>query len=116
MPPDQYTAEVIVGVEANRAEIDAVISRLAKGWTIERMPAMDRLLMEIALFELGHRDDVPTAVVLNEAAELANTLLDRRLGTVRERRAGRSGRGAPLTAPPARGHRGVDGGTVDHDR
>ncbi len=37
------------------------------------MPAMDRLLMEIALFELGHRDDVPTAVVLNEATELANT-------------------------------------------
>jgi N utilization substance protein B len=73
LPPDQYTADVIEGVEANRAEIDGVISRLAKGWTIERMPAMDRLLMEIALFELGHRDDVPTAVVLNEATELANT-------------------------------------------
>ena len=64
---------MIVGVEANRAEIDAIIARLAKGWTIERMPAMDRLVMEIALYELGHRDDVPTAVVLNEAAELANT-------------------------------------------
>ncbi len=73
MPPDEYTAEVIVGVEAHRVEIDEVISRLAKGWTIERMPAMDRLLMEIALFELSHRDDVPTAVVLNEATELANT-------------------------------------------
>jgi N utilization substance protein B len=73
MPPDPYTAEVAEGVAEHRGEIDATISRLAEGWTLERMPAMDRLLMEIGLFELAHRDDVPTAVVLNEATELANT-------------------------------------------
>jgi len=72
LPPDDYTDEVIRGVEAHRPELDEVISRLAVGWTIERMPTMDRLVLEIGVYELAHRPDVPTAVVLNEAVELAN--------------------------------------------
>jgi N utilization substance protein B len=73
LDPDPYTVDVVLGVEAHRTELDATIARLARGWTLERMPAMDVLVMEVALYELGHRDDVPTAVVLNEATELANT-------------------------------------------
>jgi N utilization substance protein B len=73
LEPDPFTRDVIEGVEANRADLDRWIGRLAQGWTIERMPTMDRLVMEIGIYELGHRDDVPTAVVLNEATELANT-------------------------------------------
>ncbi len=73
LEPDPFTRDVIEGVEANRTDLDSRIGRLAKGWTIERMPTMDRLVMEIGIYELGHRDDVPTAVVLNEATELANT-------------------------------------------
>jgi N utilization substance protein B len=73
LPPDPFTAEVISGVETHRTELDGIIGRLAEGWSLERMPTMDRLVMEIGLYELAHRDDVPTAVVLNEATELANT-------------------------------------------
>lgn len=72
LPPDDYTVEVLVGVEADRRELDATIGRLAKGWTLERMPTMDRLLLEIGIYELQSRPDVPVAVVLNEAVELAN--------------------------------------------
>jgi N utilization substance protein B len=69
---DEYTAAVLRGVESRRDELDATIGRLARGWTLERMPAMDRLVLEIGLYELSERDDVPTAVILNEAVELAN--------------------------------------------
>ena len=72
LPADEYTDEVIRGVEAHRHELDDVISRLAEGWTIDRMPTMDRIVLEIGVYELAHRPDVPTAVVLNEAVELAN--------------------------------------------
>lgn len=73
LPPDDYTAEVCAGVERERNEIDAVIGSHATGWTVQRMATMDRLVLEIATYELRHREDVPTAVVLNEAVELANS-------------------------------------------
>jgi N utilization substance protein B len=72
LPPDDYTDAVLRGVEADRGELDERIGRLAEGWTIERMPTMDRLVLELGLYELTRRDDIPTAVVLNEAVELAN--------------------------------------------
>jgi N utilization substance protein B len=67
---DPYTAEVISGVEAERPELDSMIGAHATGWTIERM---DRLVLEIATHELLRRPEIPTAVILNEAVELANT-------------------------------------------
>ena len=69
---DDYPQAVLRGDEAARDGIDATILRLARGWTLERMPTMDRLILEIGIFELESRPDVPTAVVLNEAVELAN--------------------------------------------
>jgi N utilization substance protein B len=72
LPADDYTQELLRGVETRREELDATIGRLAHGWTLERMPTMDRLVLEIALYELTEQPDVPTAVVLNEAVELAN--------------------------------------------
>jgi N utilization substance protein B len=72
LPPDDYTDAVLRGVEADRAELDERIGRLAEGWTIDRMPTMDRLVLELGLYELANRSDIPTAVVLNEAVELAN--------------------------------------------
>jgi len=69
--PDPYAVEVVRGVEANRAEIDEIIGRLARGWTIDRMPSLDLEVLRVACFELGHRPDVPTGVVLSEAVELA---------------------------------------------
>jgi transcription antitermination factor NusB len=55
------------------AEVDGLIRQFAKGWTLERMPVIDRTLLRMAVFELLHRDDVPTGVVISEAVELAKS-------------------------------------------
>lgn len=69
--PDAYAADLVRGVEEHRAELDALVGRLARGWTLERMAALDLVVLEVACFELAHRPDVPTAVVLSEATDLA---------------------------------------------
>jgi N utilization substance protein B len=69
-----YTADLVRGVAANVAEIDATISAHAHGWTLDRMPAVDRNLLRIAVFELTYGDPVPPAVVINEAVTLATEL------------------------------------------
>ena len=69
--PDDYTIDLVRGVEANRVEIDDLIGRLARGWTIERMPALDLEVLRVACYELAHRPDVPRGVILSEAVELA---------------------------------------------
>jgi len=72
LPPDDYTTEVLTGIAEHRVDLDARLAARAEGWTLERMPTMDRLILEIGAYELAHRGDVPTAVILNEAIELAN--------------------------------------------
>lgn len=69
---DQRARDLAEGVDQHRAEIDELIAAHARGWTLKRMPAIDRTVLRIATFELGHRPDVPVAVVLDEAVELAN--------------------------------------------
>ncbi len=71
--PDAYTDALVRGVDEHREAIDALITCFAKGWSIERMPALDRAVLRVAIYELGHQPQVPTAVVLNEAVELSNT-------------------------------------------
>ncbi len=71
LAPEAFAADLVSGVGAHREEVDGLIRRFAKGWTIERMPAIDRTLLRIATFELAHRDDVPTGAVISEAVELA---------------------------------------------
>jgi N utilization substance protein B len=51
--------------------LDELIQRYAKNWDLERMPALDRAILRLATYELGHRPDVPRNVVINEAVELA---------------------------------------------
>ena len=70
--PPNYTAALLEGIGAHRAEIDELITRFARDWRLDRMPALDRCLLRIAVFELGHRADVPTGVVLAEAVDLAS--------------------------------------------
>lgn len=65
------TALLVDGVESNRESIDAMIVANARGWSLERMPALDRAILRMGLFELTGRTDVPTAVVIDEAVELA---------------------------------------------
>lgn len=68
---DELTALLVRGVEQHQQQIDEAISAYAKGWTLARMPTIDRTVLRIAGFELLGRHDVPVAVVLNEAVELA---------------------------------------------
>lgn len=69
--PDALTTEIVEGVEDHRARLDDAIARHARGWTLARMPLLDLTIMRIAGFELLGRPEVPVAVVLDEAVELA---------------------------------------------
>ena len=67
----EYTRSLVEGVQEHHADIDQLITSYADRWAIERMPMVDRNLLRIALFELFWGDDVPVAVAINEAVELA---------------------------------------------
>jgi N utilization substance protein B len=73
-PIPEYAVELVEGVTAHRAELDALISTSSQDWTIERMPPVDRNLLRIGGFELLYRDDIPDAVAINEAVALAARL------------------------------------------
>lgn len=62
---------MLSGVGGSRAAIDVRIAESAKGWPLDRMPALDRAILRLAIWELTDRPDVPTAVVIDEAVELA---------------------------------------------
>ena len=64
------TRELAEGVEAHRDELDAIVSRHAKGWELERIAPLDLNVMRVALFEIGHTD-VPVEVAIDEAVEIA---------------------------------------------
>jgi transcription antitermination protein NusB len=70
-PADELTRMLVQGVAAHLDDIDLAITAHSDGWSLERMPALDRTVLRIATFELAHRRDVPTAVVIDEAVELA---------------------------------------------
>ena len=70
VPPGDYAGLLVTGVAEHLEQIDALIDRYAEGWKSDRMPAVDRALARLAVFELGHVPSVPTAAVLSEAVEL----------------------------------------------
>ena len=70
---DEMTIEIVSGVEARGTTIDELISEHATGWTLARMPSIDRNVLRIGSFELLGRPDVPVAVIINEAVEMAKT-------------------------------------------
>ncbi len=72
LAPDPFTADLVEGVDTHRGELDELIGRFARGWKLERMPSIDRALLRLAVYELLHRPDVPTGVVLSEAVDLAS--------------------------------------------
>ncbi|HEX9260293.1 MAG TPA: transcription antitermination factor NusB [Acidimicrobiales bacterium] len=71
LPPDPLAELLVRGVAEHQPRIDGLISSHARNWTLERMPVIDRTVLRIGVFELLERPDVPVAVVLNEAVELA---------------------------------------------
>ena len=69
-----YVVELVEGVAGHQTRIDEVLSQLSHGWELDRMPAVDRNLLRIGVFEILWRDDVPDAVVVSEAVRLATDL------------------------------------------
>ncbi|GAA1319416.1 transcription antitermination factor NusB [Leucobacter albus] len=66
-----YAREIVDGVTDHREEIDELIASYAQGWTIERMPNVDRAILRIASWEMLHNPEVPAPVAINEAVGLA---------------------------------------------
>jgi N utilization substance protein B len=73
-PVHDYTAELVRGLQLHRADVDAVLAEYAEGWSVPRMPDVDRAILRLGVYELLWRDDVPGPVVIDEAVELAKTL------------------------------------------
>ena len=71
--PDPFVIDLVTGVGDRLPEIDGLITRHAIGWALDRMPSLDRAILRMATYELLGRDDVPTAVVISEAVELAGS-------------------------------------------
>lgn len=66
-----FAVDIVQGVGDHLDELDKWIAEYARDWTIERMPALDRALLRMGIFELLHRPDVPTGAIISEAVELA---------------------------------------------
>ncbi len=74
-PPVQpYAAHLVRGVHARQARIDELLTRYSAGWTLDRMPAVDRNVLRIGVFELLYAPDVPDGVAISEAVLLAGEL------------------------------------------
>jgi N utilization substance protein B len=73
-PVPDYAREIVQGVIDNRSQLDEAISGSAREWSLERMPPVDRTILRVATYELLCRDDVPVAVAIDEAVELAKSL------------------------------------------
>ncbi|MBM7367824.1 transcription antitermination factor NusB [Gordonia hydrophobica] len=70
----EYTVRVVEGVTADAAQVDAVISSHLENWKLHRLPAVDRAILRLAVWELLYANDVDIDVVLDEAVELAKEL------------------------------------------
>jgi N utilization substance protein B len=66
-----YADEIVRGVAASQAELDRIITGASANWRLERMTRVDRNILRLGAWELAHRPEVPAAVILDEAVELA---------------------------------------------
>jgi len=69
-----YTVEVVEGVVSLQETIDEFLTTYAQGWTLERMPNVDRIILRIGTWELLYNEDVPDSVAVSEAVSLAKVL------------------------------------------
>ncbi len=70
-PDRNYILSVVKGVMEREEELDGLIARHAKGWTIQRMPKVDLAIMRLSCYEMKYRNDIPVNVSINEAVEMA---------------------------------------------
>jgi N utilization substance protein B len=73
-PSNPYTRELVTGVDGHRVRLDEIITDYAAGWSLERMPAVDRNVLRLGIFEVLYVDDVPDAVAVSEALALVSEL------------------------------------------
>jgi N utilization substance protein B len=73
-PVPEHTVRLVEGVAEHAVRIDELIDTHASGWSIDRLPDVDRAILRMAVFELLWADDVPDAVVIDEAVTLARSL------------------------------------------
>jgi len=71
LEPDPLTTLLVTGVSEHVDELDGAIAARAKGWTLARMPVLDLNVLRLGAYELAYRPDVPVAVAIDEAVELA---------------------------------------------
>lgn len=69
-----YVTELVTGVVEHQERIDELLSTYSQGWTLERMPAVDRSILRLGCFEIIWRDDIPDTVAISEAVALAQDL------------------------------------------
>ncbi|MCU1632282.1 MAG: nusB [Micrococcaceae bacterium] len=69
-----YTVDIVEGVLEHQEQIDEFLSTYSQGWTLDRMPAVDLMVLRIGSWELLYNDDVPDGVAVSEAVELARML------------------------------------------
>ncbi len=72
--PNPYVSTLVEGVVTHQGRIDELLSTYSSGWALDRMPAVDRNILRIGVFELLWCDDVPGPVVIDEAVSLARGL------------------------------------------
>ncbi|CAN5305941.1 transcription antitermination factor NusB [soil metagenome] len=69
-----YAREIVEGITEHGDEIDELIETYAQGWSLQRMPAVDRALIRMGIWEILYNDEVPDSVAISEAVELASSL------------------------------------------
>ncbi|RLK55638.1 transcription antitermination factor NusB [Actinokineospora cianjurensis] len=73
-PVNDYTVTLVEGVTAHRARIDELLTEHSEGWSLARMPAVDLAVLRLGLYELLWATDVPDAVAIDEAVQIAKSL------------------------------------------
>ena len=101
-PLNQYTADLVEGVVAHWTDIDELLATYSQGWTLERMPSVDRAILRLGAFEVLYSTEVPESVAIAEAVELATSLSTDDSPEVRQRPARPARRGQ---AHPGLSHR-----------
>ena len=71
---NEYTVQIVRGVVAKWVQIDELLATYSQGWTVERMPAVDRAILRIGAWEVVFSDEIPDAVAISEAVALAKSL------------------------------------------
>jgi transcription antitermination protein NusB len=73
-PIGDYSVELVRGVREHQEHIDQLLASYSQGWTLDRMPSVDRNVLRLGVFELLYAEDVPDAVALSEAVAMAKEL------------------------------------------